>query len=81
MPKVNQVFDEKPVVGAVFDEIPKNKLVFDEKPNTSNMQGELIRSYNIVINRAMPIGLLLTLTYPENVGTVIQWSERGMVTP
>lgn len=61
----------------VFDETPKNKLVFDEKPNTANMKGEITRSYNVVINAGMPIGLLLTLTYPINVGTVIQWSEGG----
>ena len=76
MPKNRLVFNEVPKNNLVFDEVPKNRLVFDEKPNTSNMKGELPRGFSVVLFAGMPIGLLLTLTYPI-AGTVVQWSETG----
>ena len=80
MPKNRLIFNEIPKNNLIFDEIPKNKLVFDEKPNTSNMKGEITRSYTVVIgaNQLMLTVPLITYT---TAGTTLQWSESGMVTP
>ena len=80
MPKNRLVFNEVPKNNLVFDEVPKNRLVFDEKPNTSNMKGEMTRSYNVTIGVGQYMGLPFLLTYPSAIDT-IQWSESGMVTP
>ena len=62
----------------VFNEIPKNKLVFDEKPNTSNMKGEITRSYNVAHSTGV-IMLSVPLILYSSSGTELQWGESGGV--
>lgn len=68
MPQNLKVFDEKPLV----------KAVFDEKPNTSNMQGEITRSYNVAHTTGV-IMLTVPLILYSSAGTEVQWGESGGV--
>ena len=56
---------------AVIDVLPKNKLVEDILPKNLMGVGESLgdQLYTVVLGAGMPIGLLLTLTYPS-AGTV-----------
>ena len=68
MPKIAKVEDIKPKMSAVDDVQPKMSLVGDIKPQMSDVFGETeIYLETRTIPKGQPIGLLLTLTYPEQL--------------
>lgn len=78
MPKNLIVEDVKPSNQGVFDISPKNLITNDIKPKNQLVVRDLTTvSYQVVLGARIPIGLLLALTYPEQAGTVTQWSEKG----
>lgn len=56
---------------SVIDFKPTNSAVIDYKPRMSARFGTLTeRTWPVVLNAFQPMGLLLSLTYPVNSGTV-----------
>ena len=66
--KIAKVEDIKPKMSGVEDVKPQMSLVEDIKPKMSGVSGETERyTIDATILKGQPIGLLLTLTYPEQL--------------
>ena len=58
--------DVKPKISLIEETKPKSSIE-DTKPKISALAGNLTQSYTVVLGAGMPIGLLLSLTYPEAI--------------
>jgi hypothetical protein len=69
MPKNNTVFDYKPVNAGINDWKAKNKGVLNTKPKINITPDSITsdRLYDMTLYAGMPMGLLLSLTYPTNI--------------
>lgn len=71
MPKSLGVFDAKPSNQIVSDVKPFNQAVLDVKPRNKEIPSDSrLQLFEVVLGRGQPIGLLLSLTYKEDI-TVI----------
>lgn len=57
-----KVIDKKPIGGSLVNNKPSNLFVSDIKPTISKVYGEVERWREIQC--CIPMGLLLTITYP-----------------
>lgn len=67
MPKNEEIIDHKPSMHSVEDTKPKMEAVFDAKPSVLINTTLASRGEERTLGAGMPIGLLLTLTYPEEI--------------
>ena len=54
-------------MGQIIDAKPKNEVVLDYKPKVEIKGALAYQSYFSTIEKGMPMGLLLVLTYPETI--------------
>ena len=66
MPNNARIIDTKPLNNLVSDLFPRNGIVFDIKPRNTIAVGDLPGVVR-VLRGGSPIGLLLALTYPQDI--------------
>ena len=67
MIKNEAVIDVLPKNISAIDILPKNEAVIDVLPKNMAIDPTTEQYYSVVLGRGMPIGLLLALTYSQDI--------------